>query len=147
MSGPVPKPPHLLGIGENSSHSPSPHLHTPCFMALPPMLGLSDGKLPIAFFLLRMENHQKKKICSSSRVEQKLLYRRKVRRMIWAVSGLGSLEAFSCLPSGSCQRPASSQEEGWNPRVLPADSPNKQLLCSKAASLGAHLVFTATRKP
>lgn len=147
MSGPVPKHPHLSGIGENSSHSPNPHLHTPCFLSLPPMLVLSDGKLPFAFFLLLMENHQKN--CFSSEVEQKLLYRRKVRRMIWAVSGLGGLEAFSCLPSGSCQRPASSQEEGWNPRVLglPTDSPNKQLLCSKTASLGAHLVFTATRKP
>lgn len=104
-------------------------------------------KAPHCFLSLTYGKPSKKTFCSSSRVEQKLLYRRKVRRMIWAVSGLGGLEAFSCLPSGSCQRPASSQEEGWNPRVLPADSPNKQLLCSKAASLGAHLVFTATRKP
>lgn len=89
------------------------------------MLVLSDGKLLVAFFLLFMENHQKKKVVFPGKL--KLLYRRKVRRVIWAVSGLGGLEAFSFVPSGSCQRPASSKEEGWNPRVLglPDDSPNK----------------------
>lgn len=57
--------PPPLRFGDNSSYSPNPYLHTPCFssctclVSLPPMLVLSGGKLPVAFFLLLTENHQK----------------------------------------------------------------------------------------